>query len=184
MAHSSFEQEFHPLRLLREFAGTTPPAAPSPPNGPAPLEARPLEAQAPGPLSATEPPPPRPGCKLAKIHSISIYDHETVPEITCVRVTGMASKQRGNVPRALYVAQGANVLHLQLGSHVRRGASRPRQPGPWPVPSSPPSTHPLPSPSHPAPANQRLPLCASHAARLSPCAPPLCMAGCRAVAPA
>ena len=55
---------------------------------------------------------------MARIHSISMYDHDARPEIICVRVTGMASKQRGNVPRALYVAQGDNVLQVELGSHV------------------------------------------------------------------
>ena len=116
-AHSSFEQEFHPLQLLREFAGTGAPST-SPLNGP-----EPLGAPAPETADAKDRPPPRPGCQLAKIHSITIYDHETLPEITCVRVTGQASKQRSNVPRALYVAQGDNVLHLNLGSHV--SAARP-----------------------------------------------------------
>ena len=69
-------------------------------------------------LGAKERSTPRPGCKLARIHSIAIYDHEALPEITCVRVTGQASKQRGNVPRSLYIAQGNNVLHLTLPGGV------------------------------------------------------------------
>ena len=111
-AHSSFEQEFHPLQLLRELAVSEAPST-LPPNDP-----EPVDAPAPETLGVKDRSTPRPGCKLARIHSISIYDHETLPDITCVRVTGQASKQRGNVPRSLYVAQGNNVLHLKKGSQV------------------------------------------------------------------
>ena len=112
-AHSSFEQEFHPLQLLRELeAGSEAPST-LPPHA----AAEPVDA--PETLGAKERSTPRPGCKLARIHSIAIYDHEALPEITCVRVTGQASKQRGNVPRSLYIAQGNNVLHLNKGIEVR-----------------------------------------------------------------
>ena len=112
-AHSSFEQEFHPLQLLRELEAGSEAASTLPPHGPA----EPVDA--PETLGAKERSTPRPGCKLARIHSIAIYDHEALPEITCVRVTGQASKQRGNVPRSLYIAQGNNVLHLNKGIEVR-----------------------------------------------------------------
>lgn len=111
-AHSSFEQEFHPLQLLREFASSEA-SSTLPPN-----DLEPVDVPEPEPLGVNDRSTPRPGCKLARIHSIGLYDHETLPEITCVRVTGQASKQRGNVPRSLYVAQGNNVLHLNLGSQV------------------------------------------------------------------
>jgi hypothetical protein len=117
-AHSSFEQEFHPLQLLRELAVSEAPSN-LPPNDPEPIDAPALKTlPAPQTLGVKDQSAPRPECKLARIHSISIYDHETLPEITCVRVTGQASKQRGNVPRSLYVAQGNNVLHLKHGGQV------------------------------------------------------------------
>ena len=111
-AHSSFEQEFHPLQLLREFASSEA-SSTLPPN-----DLEPVDVPEPELLGVNDRSTPRPGCKLARIHSIGLYDHETLPEITCVRVTGQASKQRGNVPRSLYVAQGNNVLHLKKGSQV------------------------------------------------------------------
>ena len=125
-AHSSFEQEFHPLQLLRELEAGSEAASTLPPHGPA----EPVDA--PETLGAKERSTPRPGCKLARIHSIAIYDHEALPEITCVRVTGQASKQRGNVPRSLYIAQGNNVLHLNKGIEVR-----PARPSSWPSPPVP-----------------------------------------------
>lgn len=82
-AHSSFEQQFHPLNLLRE-----------------------LETA--GPATQV-------GCKLAKTHCIAVSDHPKLPDIVCVRVSGKAAKQRANVPRALYMAQGDMVLECKAG---------------------------------------------------------------------
>lgn len=82
-------------------------------------------------VSVSTPPPPPPTtvhCRLAQIHGINFSFYADADDANAdlirMRVCGKAAKQRANVPRALYLAQGGRVARLSETSWQHQYDSR------------------------------------------------------------
>lgn len=105
-AHTQMEQRMHPLCLLRQLK----------------LDGLPENQK----LMRTKADESSQNCELAQTHGINIKDDELDDSLIRLKIIGKAKKQRGAVPKSLYLAQGDNVLHISSdlpeasgwGSHV------------------------------------------------------------------